>query len=188
MVKFDPILKPVGQKHLLARYHGGCMGGHEPWILEASVVLRQAILDRGYRTLRVQPAMCAIENNDSLVVDVDGRLYKCPAFVGREAYAIGDVSSGVKDYRETYRLDLWKNDTCRACEYLPLCYGGCRYMSTLAGNGVIDAVQCRKSYLDAVLETLVKQDLTSAPVRHARSGRRIHGSPGRSRKSPCGPC
>jgi uncharacterized protein len=173
-IKFDPILRPSGQAHLLAKYHGGCVTANEPWAMEAAVKLREAILSRGYRTLKVMPIMCAIENEDALMVTVDGKLYKCPAFADREAFAIGDVSTGIRDYRETYRLDLWKNETCLSCAYLPLCYGGCRYIASRAGTGAIDAVVCRKAYFDAVLGTLVKQDITWPQAPRARSDPRTH--------------
>jgi uncharacterized protein len=170
-IRFEPILKPAGHRHLLAQYHGGCATMDEPWAIEAAEVLREAILSRGYRTPKIQPIMCAVENTDALTVTVDGRLYKCPGFADREAFAIGDVATGVRDYRKTYRLDLWKNETCLSCAYLPLCYGGCRYISCLAGGDAIDAVACRKAYFDTALETLVKQDLTWPQAPPARFDR-----------------
>ncbi|MFP3998271.1 MAG: SPASM domain-containing protein, partial [Desulfobacterales bacterium] len=60
-------------------------------------------------------------------------------------------------YSIIYRTGHWRNEQCAECEYLPLCFGGCRYMSYVKHSdpGVLD---CRKDYLDACLETLVKQD------------------------------
>jgi uncharacterized protein len=158
MVKFDPILRPVNQKHLLSKYHGGCASGHEPWILEAEGVLRREILRRGYYTPKVRPIMCAIENNGTCVVNFDGRLYKCPAFAGHAEYAIGDIGNEQMESNQNYRMDLWKNEDCLDCVYLPLCFGGCRYMSFLKDGG-IKTVDCRRPYFDAALETLVNQDI-----------------------------
>jgi uncharacterized protein len=158
MIKFDPILRPVNQKHLLAKYHGGCACGHEPWILEAEGVLRREILRRGYFTPKVRPIMCAIENNGTYVVNFDGRLYKCPAFAGHEEFAIGDLDGEQRDCKQIYRMDLWKNEECLDCVYLPLCFGGCRYMSFLKEGG-IKTVDCKRPYFDAALETLVNQDI-----------------------------
>jgi uncharacterized protein len=39
-----------------------------------------------------------------------------------------------------------------------MCFGGCRYMM-LIKDGNINALDCKKDYLDASLETLVKQDI-----------------------------
>ena len=71
---------------------------------------------------------------------------------------MGDLQAGVGDYADTYKLDIWKNGKCADCEYLPLCFGGCRYMTYLR-NGKIDQPDCQKDYLDATLETLIKQDI-----------------------------
>ncbi|MFH0727358.1 MAG: geopeptide radical SAM maturase [Pseudomonadota bacterium] len=158
MVKFDPIFRPVNQKHLLAKYHGGCASGHEPWILEAEGVLRREILRRGYFTPRVRPILCAIENKSSYVVNFDGRLYKCPAFAGHEEFAIGDVDGEQENYEQRYRVNHWKNEVCLDCVYLPLCFGGCRYISFLK-DGAIKAVDCKRPYLDSALETLVNQEI-----------------------------
>ena len=63
------------------------------------------------------------------------------------------------DYRDQYHLDHWlKEETCRECTYLPLCFGGCRFMA-LQRNGHMGDVECMREFYDASLEHLVKQDL-----------------------------
>ncbi|MCP4713769.1 MAG: putative geopeptide radical SAM maturase [Deltaproteobacteria bacterium] len=139
-----------------------CMSINEPWLQVAEKLLRAEILKRGYYTPKPSPLPCMVDVEDALVVNYDGTLYKCPAFIGNEAYAVGDLQTGVRDYRAAYNLDLWKNDTCMECDYLPLCFGGCRYM-TFIRNGDITTPDCKKPYLDASLETLIKQDLKCRP-------------------------
>jgi len=158
VVKFDPVMSGPQSKHAPTDYKGGCMSINEPWILEASTLLREEILKRGYHAPKMAPLFCMVENSDGFVVNFDGTLYKCPAFIGHEAYAIGDLKTGLKDYRQTHKLDIWKNEECISCEYLPLCFGGCRYMSLLR-DGAIDGLDCKKPHLDAFLETAIKQDL-----------------------------
>lgn len=161
-VKFDPISnRPEGDLSP-TDYKDGCMSVNEPWLVEAGAYLREEILKRGYRTLKPKPLFCLIENRDAVVVNFDGVIYKCPAFIGQAEYAVGDLQSGVGDYADTYRLDIWKNEKCSACEYLPLCFGGCRYMTYLR-NGKIDRLDCQKDFLDATLETLIKQDIQYRP-------------------------
>ena len=53
------------------------------------------------------------------------------------------------------KLGMYKNPECA---YLPLCFGGCRYM-TYVRDGNIDQLDCKKEYFDASLETLLKQDI-----------------------------
>jgi len=158
-VKFDPVNKrPEGDPSGLVDYTGGCRSINEPWLAEASTFLREEILKRGYFTPKAGPTVCMVEQKDCFVVGHDGRLYKCPALLGREEFVVGDVGSGIQEYGETHKLDNWKNDNCTRCEYLPLCFGGCRY-ATFVKDGTIDALDCKKDYFDACLEKIVKQDI-----------------------------
>lgn len=157
-VKFDPISNRPSGAVAPVDYQGGCLGIHEPWLAEAGAFLRAAVLKRGYHTPKPKPMFCLVENRSACVVNWDGLIYKCPAFIGQTGYAAGDLAAGIRDYSAAYRLDIWKNEECAECEYLPLCFGGCRYM-TFVRNGQIDRVDCKRDYLDATLETFVKQDI-----------------------------
>ncbi len=157
-VKFDPITNSPEGDLSPTDYRDGCMSINEPWLVEAGTQLREEILKHGYNTLKPKPLFCLIENRDAFVVNYDGVIYKCPAFIGQNGYAVGDLKSGVNDYSQTYQLDIWKTEECRECVYLPLCYGGCRYMTFLR-NGQIDQLDCKKDYFDATLETYIKQDI-----------------------------
>jgi len=165
-VKFDPVMKqPDGDPS--PDCTGGCASINEPWLSDASLRLREEILRRGYRTQKLMPITCMIESADSYVVNFDGVIYKCPGFIGKKGYEAGDLRRGVSGYASIYKLGVWKNDECSRCEYLPLCFGGCRYMKFVR-DGNIDAVECQKAYLDASLETLVKQDVKYKPQAETR--------------------
>ena len=157
-VKFSPVMnRPEGDTSPVD-YNGGCMSINEPWLLTAGEFLREEILRRGYHTPKVGLTICAIENRDSYVVNYDGGIYKCPAFIGKKGFAVGDLVTGVGEHANAYKLGIWKNEECAECVYLPLCFGGCRYMSFLR-DGNIDSLDCKKPYLDRSLETMVKQDV-----------------------------
>ena len=158
MVKFDPVMNGPAHDTLPTVYRGGCTSINEPWIGEAAAFLREEILKRGYNTLKITPMTCMVEKTDSYVVNFDGGIYKCPGFIGNKGFEVGDVRTGVIDYTSSYNLGMWKNEACMACEYLPLCFGGCRYMSFIQ-DGNLDTVDCQKAYLDASLETLINQDI-----------------------------
>ncbi len=157
-IKFDPISNRPARNLSPTDYNHGCMSINEPWLVESGIYLREEILKRGYHTPKPKPLFCLIENKDAMVVNYDGVIYKCPAFIGQPGYAVGDLLTGVRDYAETYKLDIWKTEKCTECEYLPLCFGGCRYMTFLR-NAKIDQLDCQKDYLDATLETLINQDI-----------------------------
>lgn len=55
-------------------------------------------------------------------------------------------------------MDVWKCEECLDCPYLPLCFGGCRFLQRLQ-TGAIDGIDCRREYLDAALEKIVRQDI-----------------------------
>lgn len=156
-VKFDPVVRER-DGITPPDFRGGCTSINEPWISEASVFLRGEILRRGYRTPRIMPAICMVDFPGQIVIDHDGSIYKCSGLIGREEYRVGDVAHGLGDTRRVHDLDSWKNDECLACAYLPLCFGGCRYLSLLR-TGAAAGLDCRREYFDATLERLVLQDV-----------------------------
>jgi uncharacterized protein len=156
-VKFDPVFKESSE-FSSPDFRGGCMSINEPWLVEASVFLREEILRRGYRTPMMEPVVCMMELQSNVVVNYNGDLYKCPGLVGREKFRVGTLKSGMLDYDASHCLSNWKNEECLVCGYLPLCFGGCRYMKLLR-DGNMRGVDCKKQYLDAILEKLVSQDI-----------------------------
>lgn len=139
-------------------FHDGWSSLDEPWLFEAFLYTREEILKKGFRFAKVAPGLCMMEYENNILVNYNGDIYKCPGLLGREEFRIGDLTSGIKDYRVSHNLDNWKNAECLDCSYLPLCFGGCRYMKYVR-DGNMDGVDCRKPYYDATLETMVKQDI-----------------------------
>jgi uncharacterized protein len=158
VIKFDPVVKRPERVINPTDYRGGCITLDEPWLLTANELLRDDILRRGYKTLNMGHKLCMIESKNSNVVNYDGSLYKCPGLIGMEEFKTGNIHNGISDYNDTYNPGIWKNEKCTECEYLPLCYGGCRYMTFLRDGNVND-LDCQKEYLDATLETMIKQEI-----------------------------
>lgn len=153
-VKFDPVMKSPFN---CSEFRDGCSSINEPWLVDAGIFLREEILKSGFSTPKVQPATCIVELENSIAINYDGGILKCPAFMGYGLEA-GNIFTGISDFKESHRRDVWKRLECLECEYLPICFGGCRYLKLLQ-NGEIDGVDCKRAYLDAAIETLVKQDL-----------------------------
>lgn len=161
-MSFYPVMKNPSDISSSIDFTDGFMSLNEPWLIKASIHSREEILKRGYSTPKLTPSLCQMEVNNYYVVHYDGTIFKCPSFIGRNNFEIGTLSEGVTDYSESHKLGIWRNGECKKCEYLPLCFGGCRYMSYVR-DGNIDIVDCQKPYLDAALETLIKQDLKYRP-------------------------
>jgi uncharacterized protein len=158
-VTFTPVLKKAGEKGL-GDFQGECLCSQDPWVIEASLYLREETLRRGFPASKLKMSGCAVEYENDLIVNYDGSLYKCPGFMSDQRLRIGTLQDGIADYRHTHNLDLWKNDDCLDCPYLPICFGGCRYM-TLTRTGMLDEIDCRKGFYDATLEAMIRQDLAA---------------------------
>ncbi|MGD0282458.1 MAG: geopeptide radical SAM maturase [Dissulfurispiraceae bacterium] len=157
MVRFGPVSRETPDV-APPNFHGGCDCFNEQWVIDASIFLGEEIMKRGYAVPKLIPAPCMVQLKDRLYVNYDGAFYKCPGFIGREDFRVGDVKTGLSDYRQSHNLDNWKNEECLNCAYLPLCFGGCRYMKLVRERNM-EGIDCRKPYFDAVLESLVKQDI-----------------------------
>ena len=141
-------------------YHGGCCTINEPWLQEAALYVREEVFKKGFPLGELGPEPCAIEVDDAFTVNYDGSLYKCVTLVGHEQFKIGDIWQGIDEqYRANHHLGHWQRETqCRECEYLPLCFGGCRYMA-YQRDGSMAKVDCRKPFFEATLKKMLIQDL-----------------------------
>jgi uncharacterized protein len=155
-VQFSPVTPKSGKG---ADIGSGCASSSEPWLMEAAPFLRGEIIRRGYKTAKPTMAACVIEFENDIVINYDGSLYKCPAFMGWPELSVGTLADGIKDYSLSHNLAVWQNDECLDCAYLPLCFGGCR-LNPLLKNGAINEVDCRREFYDSALEQFILQDLS----------------------------
>ncbi len=158
-VNFNIVLK-VNDTITSNEFIGGCATINEPWLRDASLHVRKEVMQRGYAIPELGPEACAVEMDDALTVHYDGSLYKCITWIGHEQYRIGDIRQGIsEDYSDSHHLFHWqKEKKCQQCKYIPMCFGGCRYMA-YQRDGHMAKVDCKKPYLDATLEKMLFQDL-----------------------------
>jgi len=77
-----------------------------------------------------------------IAIDIDGSIYPCDYFWGREDYQIGNISdtplkdclNSCKNFR-VYR-DISMLEDCSYCDWRAFCGGGCPGMSTIEGKGI----------------------------------------------------
>lgn len=157
-VQFHPVMQTADQ-FANPEFTGGCLSSNEPWLADASIAVRQEVVQRGYKTPKLSPSPCMADLEDAFVINHDGKLYKCVAMIGHHEYATGDIWKGFTDYyHQTYHLDNWqKDEKCGKCEYLPLCFGGCRYME-FQRTGTMKRVDCMRKYYEKVVKDTVQQD------------------------------
>lgn len=159
VVNFNMVMQ-VRDKITNNEFLGGCATINEPWLFTAALHVRQEVLQRGYPIGTITPEPCGVEIDDAYTVHYDGSLYKCVTWVGHEAYKIGDVYQGVAEQALiNHYVGHWlEEEQCQQCQYLPLCFGGCRYMG-YQRDGHMAHVDCRKPFFDATLEPMLLQDL-----------------------------
>jgi len=72
---------------------------------------------------------CVVEKEDNIVINADGKLYKCHRLVGHEEQSCGDIFNGIDMESNGYKLFVNPNieqDECKHCNILPLCHGCCK--------------------------------------------------------------
>ncbi len=97
---------------------------------------------------------CQALKYHSYVIDPNGVIYKCPGFVGRPEFAIGDVAYGVMNTQKAYR-DLNIHEPCQTCKYMPLCAGGCRHSAFLE-NDDDRGMACEGEYFERTAGEFVR--------------------------------
>lgn len=155
-VNFSPVMQ-TGDR-LDQRYTQGCSWCGEPWVADAAIFLRQETIQRGFAVNRLIPSPCMMYRQNIVMVNWDGRFYKCPVLINRPEFAIG----ALPEFPEQTTVEAamgWKKDaTCRACPYLPLCFGGCAVMR-LERKGTLEGTDCWRPFYERVVPAIVYQDL-----------------------------
>lgn len=152
------LFTPVTPKAGCSERSSGCVSSSAPWLVEAQLYLREEILKRGFKTSKPKVSACIVELEKNLLVNCEGDFYKCPALMGWDGFSIGNLAEGIGDFRASHAVGNWRVDACLDCAYLPLCFGGCRFLNLLQDKTVSE-VDCRRDYFDAALERIVEQDL-----------------------------
>ena len=156
LVEFKPVVSRIGEPGAM---EVGCTSFSEGRVPEEMVSLRGEIVKRGFPAREAMAVnLCGMTRACSgFVVDPKGRVYKCPAFVGREEFAVGDVREDELSYRHTefVTLDVWRE--CLDCPYVPLCAGGCRYAAYLRG-GDLERPACEREYFERAGTEMLKMD------------------------------
>ncbi|RJX18479.1 MAG: putative geopeptide radical SAM maturase [Desulforudis sp.] len=158
-VQFHPVMQ-TADSFANPEFSGGCRRTDEPWLADAALSVREEAIRRGFPVPRLIPSPCMVDLDEAMVVNHDGTLFKCVAMIGHPEYAVGDLWQGLADAARICRRDLWReNEECRACAYLPLCFGGCRYMAMQRTDEI--GLDCRREFYDRTLEGTVRQDAMS---------------------------
>lgn len=160
-VTFKPILAATGPLPVL---NNAMDSGHSCTFSDMKVSdilwLYDEVTKRGFRTTEhIAIGPCCATREHSFTIDPHGKIYKCPALVGREEYITGDVGEHPENYKNTQfmTVDLWRDSFCQPCAFRPLCGGGCRG-SSVAQSGDFQTIACEKPYFENVAMEIVKRE------------------------------
>ncbi|MEM2663057.1 MAG: radical SAM protein [Metallosphaera sp.] len=101
--------------------------------------------------------ICAAHIDEDIVVDPEGKVYPCWAFTGNPLYVKGRLTQEgeVETLNRSLsgRKSLIIHEKCKSCPYLPMCMGGCRFLSVLDGKGY-HGLDCRKETYEKLVKLL----------------------------------
>ncbi len=136
--------------------------------------LSRRAIARGFPSLRYPQTelggVCGAEHANSYLVAPDGLLFKCwaQASLGPE-HSIGSVFEDEvtpeqeRNLKQFTDWDPLHEDGCRACDVLPLCMGGCRYLRLNGSSGA----NC-SPWRDSLLDTLALRYKTEQLFKYAQ--------------------
>lgn len=101
------------------------------------------VYEKGYEKLfrRVKPChvctACQANLQFYYAVDTEGNIYKCPDFIFRNEFVIGNVFDGItNDELNALYIENPLYDRCNECGYKPLCNGLCTTDRIILGKGI----------------------------------------------------
>ncbi|MBI3621129.1 MAG: radical SAM protein, partial [Nitrospirae bacterium] len=124
-ISFKPILNPTNK---IAVLNNSMDSGHSCTFSDTKAEdflwLRDEVERRGFATkdgIAIGP--CCATKEQTFTIDPWGKIYKCPALVGRESFIIGDVAkTGLNGLNTKFMtVDLWRDPFCSGCSYRPIC-------------------------------------------------------------------
>ena len=126
-------------------------------ILSHILKLKEQMVARGFPVAnKLKHVMCGMKQDGGLlVIDPVGQIYTCPAFVGRDEFAVGSLEgqelSGI--HKEIVSKPIEQN--CLKCAYFPMCSGGCPYDAYIKTGDCCHTV-CNRETLEQWIESLIR--------------------------------
>jgi uncharacterized protein len=92
---------------------------------------------------------CELHDTDSFAMDPDGRIFKCPGFLGHPEWAIGHVATGLTERYHQLLAATPVAKPCGGCSHRPNCGGGCVATEWIHA-GETGGVNCEKGYFERI--------------------------------------
>ncbi len=128
---------------------------------QAEVKYYRLLLDNGFHVQKLPSPIsvyCMAQGIGAHLIDPDGDLYRCYNHVGIKEKSCGNIADDFDFqhpiFREYFDFDPFTDESCRTCEILPICMGGCP--SRRIDRGLKGEERCEtwKHNLDSMLDII----------------------------------
>lgn len=162
-IKFNPIvhIQEKDKESQLAR-QTDCSLASEDWALDNLIPLTWDAYRRGFKTENsIEFTICSMNlDGTAVVIDPIGRIYTCPAFVGREGFQAGDIYHQELFHKHQEFMSIEAPEDCFRCAYMPVCNGGCKHFS-YTKYGDLKTLTCEKDYIQKATAESLKMKVFS---------------------------
>ncbi len=126
------------------------------------VELREETRSRGLpATDPINTGPCEFYRRHAVTIGIDGKIYKCIAFLGIEGTEIGEVESQDFNSRGEAMLRAsrpFENPKCKTCAFPPICGGGCR-ADSYNTTGSFENISCQQDYFKKTIAAELPKEL-----------------------------
>ena len=136
----------------------------------AEIAFYAEVLDHGFQIDKLPAPLdifCVAQCINSFVVDPDGELYRCFNYVGDKTRSIGNISQDPQyshpEFTRLFKFDPFENDSCRDCDILPICMGGCPSRRDDRGLEAAKLCDSWRYNLEPMLDIIARNRYRAAP-------------------------
>ncbi len=141
-------------------------------LLSQIIQLKEQMGARGFPVAnKLKHVMCGMKQDGGLlVIDPEGQIYTCPAFVGRDEFAVGSLEG--QEFSEKHREMVHQSleDNCLKCAYFPMCSGGCPYDAYIKTGDYCQQI-CHRETSKQWIESLIRLQCAKSNARLRLSAR-----------------
>ena len=163
LIKFNPILHIQGEDNTSRKTRQvDCAPASKEFERDNLIQLTWDAYTRGFKTENgIRFIICGMDlDGTAVVIDPLGRLYTCPAFVGREGFQAGDIYHEELFDKHREFMSMPVPEDCWKCAYMPVCGGGCKHFS-YTKYGDMSQTNCEKDFIQRAMAESMKMHVIS---------------------------
>ncbi|MBI4970387.1 MAG: radical SAM protein [Candidatus Omnitrophica bacterium] len=149
----------------------------DPEYADQVLNIKREFMKRGFKTSEPMGTnFCEFKAGEmKSIVDTNGIIYKCPSMVGLPQFGCGTVEQELTQNVMFQNLMKMKivdfEKQCKTCEFIPICAGGCNWMSYLRKKDYTK-VYCEKKLYKKTIQDMVKLKYEQEMLRKKRKNQK----------------